>query len=267
VVLHPHPEGAYRELFLRAARSRTAVKYYGDRFARLSPISETRDGVFTGRLATWTEIDPQSNLIEKDTLDEIPLSESNYNVPTNLGFNARVFTFAFREADHRLYLELLNDEGEKISIGSARNAFERIFVEIIGEEADEVSVHVVSSTNGIKAVLETPGLRKLRIKFDLPNPDVLTARKNDLIAGMRAMRAKTFEAEFTRMKGEDRLETTPGVIALGELAAENGFAEGEGKNEDGESIHRSTKDFPLELSAELEEGESRALATRRLASR
>ena len=123
VVLHPHPDGAYRELFERAGASQQAQKYFGDRFARLSPISETRNGAFSGRLTTWTEIDPKSNSIQTETLVESPLSDTDFTLPRNIGFNAKVFSFAFREEDHTLFVELLNDERQSISINSAKKAF------------------------------------------------------------------------------------------------------------------------------------------------
>ena len=117
IVAHPHPAGTYRKIFENAGADSRGARFHGDQFATLSPISSTRNGVFTGKLATWTEIDPKSNLIDKASLKEQLLSESDIAIPTDIGFNSKVFSFAFRERDHKLFVELINDEGQTISIG------------------------------------------------------------------------------------------------------------------------------------------------------
>lgn len=263
-MLHPHPEGAYRELFEAAASGNHIVKYYGDRFAKISPLSNIKNGVFTGKLATWTEIDPGSNLIEKSTLNEVLFSDSDVTLPDGVGFNSKVFSFAFRIADHRLYIETRNDENENISIKLAKTAFKRIFELSLGPIAESVDVHVVSSENALDLVLSTPGLRFIEIQVDLPNPDVLTGSKREIIESMQLMKAKRFRIELTKQAGEDHLVLSEGVRAVAELGQENGFVTALGR-ENGDTVERSTKQFPMEIETILNVDESRAAATRRIA--
>lgn len=264
VVLHPHPVGSYRALFENAATRSQKVNYYGERFAKISPLTPTRDGVFTGRLATWTEINTDGNLIDKNTLDEMLFSDSGIDLSSGIGFNARVFSFAFRIAGHRLFVEKINDENEKISNGAVLKIFSAILLDA-AEGHQDLSVSVVSSASAINFVLQTPNLRKLEIVVDLPNPDVLTAEKNEIIESLQIMKAKKMRVELTRQAGSDRLELTPGVRAFAELSSENGFATATGRDDDGKAIERSTKDFPEEIETVLLEDESRALGTRRIA--
>lgn len=265
IVLHPHPEGAYESLFRSAAERGSPVKYYGERFAKLSPISEVRDGMFSGRLATWAEINTDGNLIDKETLNEILFAEANIALPRGVGFNSRVFSFAFRISDHRLFFELINDENEKISVGAVQKILTLILGEVLSN-GQELMVHVVSRSSSVQFVLKTPGLRKLEIEVELPNPDVLTDKKREVIEALQLMRAKKMRVEITRSAGEDFLELTPGVSTFAELAAENGYAKATGRDDGGNPVERSTKDFPLEVEVALSPDESRAIATRRIAA-
>lgn len=264
IVLHPHPAGSYRRLFEETSGSAEPVNYYGERYAKISPISETRDGIFTGRLATWTEIDTEENLIKKDTLNELLFSQSNIAIPRDIGFNSRVFSFAFRVSDHRLFVELVNDENQKISIGAAQ----KIFLGLLNQAIDgksELNVHVVSKSSSWQYVLETPQLRKLEVEVQLPNPDVLSASKKEILDSMKLMKAKKMRVELTRQAGEENLEISPGVQAFVELSTENGFSKALGRDADGKAVARSTEDFPLEVDLVLMQDESRAIAARRAA--
>lgn len=265
VVLHPHPDGSYEALFRAAAERSIPVKYFGDRFAKLSPISETRDGVFSGRLATWSEINTDGNLIDKDTLNEMLFAEANIALPRGVGFNSRVFTFAFRISDHRLFFELMNDENERISVGAVQKILLLVLYQVLPPE-QELAIHIVSSSSSVANVLKTPGLKKLEIEVNLPNPDVLTDKKGEVVESMRQMRARKMRVELTKMAGDEELSLSPGVQTFAELAAENGFAKAVGRDQDGKTVERSTKDFPLEVETVLNQEESRAIATRRIAA-
>jgi hypothetical protein len=264
VVLHPHPENAYRKLFEDTAKFAVPVKYYGDRFAKISPISETRDGVFSGRLATWSEIDTKENLIEKETLNELLFSEADIRLPSGIGFNSRVFSFAFRTSDHRLYVELLNDENQRLTIGAAKKIFDYLLRQRV-EGSNELIVHIVSRSSSVDFVLNTPHLRKLEIEVELPNPDVLTPQKQEVLDALNLMKAKKMKVELTRRSGEDHLEVTPGIRAFAELSAENGHSRATGRDDQGNTVERSTDDFPLEVDVTLLPEESRAVAARRVA--
>lgn len=265
VVLQPHPDGAYERLFRAAGADKTTISYFGDRDARISPISPVTDGIFNGRLATWLEIDSDGNVINKDTLDEYLFSESNINLPSTIGFNSRIFNFSFRVSDHRLFVELLNDEGEVISIGSVQRIIWRI-LDSVRSDGEELDVHIVSRSSAVDYVLETPGLKKLEIVVNLPNPDIVSSDTSDeIFAAIDAMHAKQVRLEVTKRADAPALALTPGVKKLAEMTAENGFTKAVGRSEDGTVLERSTKDVPDEIQTVLGIDESRAAATRRVA--
>jgi len=265
LVVHPHPEGAYRRLFETLGADPRGVRFHGDRFATISPISETRNGVFTGKLATWTEIDPNSNLIDKSTLKESLLEESDIYIPDGIGFNSKVFSFAFREKDHTLYIELLNDEGQSISINRARSAFYKILSALLPKFIDEFDVHVKVQKNAVEKVLQIEKIRKVEIVLDLPNPDDLTEQKREILREIEEMHAKQIKAEITKSASEETITLTENYLAMAELSADNGHFSAYGRDEAGEAIHRSTKAYPLEIEAPVPADASRALLTRRVA--
>lgn len=264
-VLHPHPPGAYQKLFAIAGNDTRGVRFHGDRFATLSPISEVRNGVFTGKLATWTEIDPTSNLIEKKSLKESLLSESDVSLPEGVGFNSRVFSFAFREKDHRLFVELKNDENQTISVGRARLAFLRVLEACQPSDVDELDVHIATQANAVDHVLSISKIRKVEILLDLPNPDVLSDKKKAILDGIEAIHAKRLKTEITKAAGEDSIVLNDDYLAMAELAKDNGYVYAKGRNDDGDPLERNTKKYPLEVDTVLAQDESRALATRRIA--
>lgn len=266
-VVHPHPAGAYRKLFEIAGADSRGVRFHGDRFATLSPISETRDGVFTGRLATWTEIDPHSNLIEKKSLKESLLSDSGVSLPDGVGFNSRVFSFAFREKDHKLFVELKNDENQSISIGRARLAILKVLQAVQPGDVDELDVHIVSQANAVDAVLSIKKIRKVEILLDLPNPDILSDKKKAILDEIQAIHAKRLKTEITKAAGEESLELSEQYRAMAELAKDNGYVFARGLDEYGDPVERNTKKYPMEVETVLGQDESRALATRRIAEK
>ena len=193
------------------------------------------------------------------------LSDSDLSIPDGIGFNARVFSFGFRVADHRLYVEIRNDENQNISIRQARVAFLRIFELARDAAVEELDLFVVSATNALERVLATPSLRQIEMRVDLPNPDILTGVAANLIDFLHEQHAKRLNVGLTKKAGEDSLVLSNGMRELAEVANENGFTRAVGRDDTGKTVHRSTRDYPFEIETYLENAESRAAATRRIA--
>jgi hypothetical protein len=264
VVAHPHPEGIYRQIFEKAALS-SAVKFRGDRYATISQITETQDGVFRGRLATWSEIDPKSPSVNKSSLEEMTLAEAGIKLPDNIGFNSAIFYFAFRMPEHALYVELSNSEGRSISPNSARKAFDVILGSASAKMVDELNVFLGSKSDAIDHVLSLKSIRKIKIDLKLPNPDDLSEAHQAALDKINSMKAQRLEATFTRAVGEDTLVLIPEWRAVTDLALNNGYVATTGINEFDEISERSTKDFPAEITEELADEDTGYRAVRRVA--
>ncbi len=264
VVLQPHPAEAYERLFRKAAKSKITVNYRAERYARISPLTDLKDDIFSGRLATWSEIDVEGNVIDKNTLDEQLFSEANIEIPNSVGFNAKVFNFSFKISSHQVFIELINDENEKIAISSAQRILWSILEKVL-MPTEELDVHIVSKKSAIDYVLNIPLLKKIEIVVQLPNPDVTSGSKQEIFDVIDGMHAKSVTLGITSRNGGGALLLTPGVRTLAELSTENGHTTAYGRNVEGETVERSTKDVPAEIQIVLNHDETRAAATRRIA--
>lgn len=264
VVAHPHPEGTYRRLFELAAVKDEGVNFRADQYAKTSAISDSRDGIFTGRVAIWTAIDRNAKTIQTRTLIEAALADTNVRIPDDLGFNSKIFSFSFREKDHRMFVELNNEEGKSVSIGVVQKIISSILNSIKPDDIEEVNVFVVSRKNAVEQILSMEVLSKIEIVLDMPNPDDLSPGKQRILNNLREMRAKRLRTELTKARGEDTLILLDYYRELAELAKDDGYVKANGKI-DGEKVERSTKDYPEDIEIELLPDESSAAAVRRIA--
>lgn len=250
VVAHPHPEGVYRKVFEQASDNEP-VKFRGDRYATISRITASVDGVFRGRLATWTEIDPNAPSVDKSSLQEMSLQEAGIELPDNIGLNSAIFYFSFREDDHVLYIELANDEGRSISASVAQRAFQKVLSAASADLVDELNVFIKTRADAVEYALGLASLRKIEIDLHLPNPDDLGPEHAKALEMLAQMKSNRMQATFTKAKGEPTLILLPEWRAAAELSQDNGSVTTYGKDEYGDKKERSTKEMPAEVVEEI----------------
>lgn len=264
VVAQPHPQGAYRDLFEAASISKP-VKHRGERYARISPITKTENQIFRGRIATWSEIDRNAPAVSKSSLEEKSLEEAGIQFPDDIGFNSRIFYFAFREDKHALYVELNNDEGSTISPNVARKAFEDILRSAKGGICDDVFVHIASKSDALEYVLDVGSITKIEVDLFVPNPDDLSDSYRDVLDEIGAMKIKRLQTVATKASGQETLILTERMRVLTQLAKDNGQVEVSGFDMEDVRVKRSTKEVPAEIEVELNNEESSYGAVRRVA--
>lgn len=244
IVCQPHPEGVYRRIFDTAAEARRGVQYYGERYASISPVSGTRNGVFTGRLANWIEPDRRAKTIRVDDLEQVEFEESGVVIPKGLGLNSRVFNFAFCIKHHALVIELTNDENQKISARQAQRAVKNLLDASRPEGVDEISVHVRSKASAIDSMLSLPSVRKISIDLKRPNPTDYSDDEEDILREMEEENAKRRKTEISLASGRDTIKLNHRHLAMANVAKDNGSVTVEGTDENGEKIHLSTREMP-----------------------
>ena len=267
IVMNPHPEGSYRDLFDMAAAAEQGVRFFGENCAAISRPSATENGIFVGRLAIWTEVDPDAPAINKRTFVQSILSDAGVVIPESIGINSRIFYFAFRLSDHRLYLELRNDEGQTVSISRARMAFQKIFEKLDFAEPTETIVHIDTQSNAVDTVLSIPRIRSVTIQLDLPNPDDMSEAEREIIEEMKKMNSKRIESKITKAAGEETLILSDRYRVMAEIAKDNVYVKAIGRDIADEKIERSTKDYPLTFEYPQTTDEPSSLAARRAAER
>lgn len=265
VVAQPHPDGIYRRIFEAAVG--VGVKYWGDYYAAITPLSATRDGIFTGRLVIWMAVDPDSNVVSLTDFVEIPLVESNEVVlPRDKGLNSRQFQFAFNTLTHKLYLELKNDEGKTVSPRRAEAALQKALGEAAQNLVEEFRVQIVPESDGVDRILKIPHLNTLEIHIFRPNPDGLDPEATALLSEeLEGQNAKEVVKVLKKAPGFDTLIVNARNRVMALAAAVDGLVKGRGRSEDGQPIDASTKDYPKVIERYEEESGSEAGGIRSVA--
>lgn len=265
VVAQPHPENIYREIFEAAIG--VGVKYWGDYYAAITPLSETRDDVFTGRLVIWMAVDPESNVISLTDFVEVPLSASNEVVlPADKGLNSRQFQFAFNVRTHKLYLEMKNDEGKSVSSRRAEAALQKSLGEAAEDLVEEFRVQIVPESDGVERILNIPRLNTLEIHILRPNPDGLDEESLALLnEELEGQNAREVVKTLKKAPGFDTLLVSARTKLMAMAASVDGLVRGKGKLEDGQPIDASTKDYPKVVERYEEEAGSEAGGIRSVA--
>ncbi len=248
VVAQPHPPGIYRRIFEKAAGN--GVRFWGDEFAALSPISETRDGVFSGRLAIWTQVDKNSDVIRIDSFEQLSLRESEVSVPNNIGLNSKVFVFAFNEKRHHMYIEMQNDERKHLSPKRAERPVYRILAQLDFTDVEDIKVHMVPEQDSVEKVLQIPGIKRVEMRIHRPNPDDLDDEANRILDELQEQGLQRTDISLTKAPGVKTIALNAKNTVLAKVAALNGYIKAFGRSADGTAIDASTKDHPQIVSTE-----------------
>jgi hypothetical protein len=264
IVCQPHPEGTYRRIFDATAEARRGVQYYGERYASISPISETRNGVFTGRLANWIEPDRRAKTIRVDDLEQVEFAASGVVIPRGLGLNSRVFNFAFCIKHHALVIELTNDENQKISARQAQRAVKNLLEASKPDGIDEISVYVRSKASAIDSMLSLPSVRKVSIDLRRPNPTDYSDDEEDILREMEEENAKRRKTEISLASGRDTIRLNQRHRAMANVAKDNGSVSVDGTDENGEKVFLSTREMPWLIKRGTSD-DSGAIVTRKIA--
>jgi hypothetical protein len=221
--------------------------------------------MFRGRLAIWTEIDQTEPVIFKDSLEQSLIEDTEILVPEGVGFNSKIFYFAFRESDHTLFVELENESGNTVSTSRVQKAFSKIFESIVLKGVDDISVHQKSQRNAVDRVLAIPKLRRVEIVVNIPNPDDMHDAVQEIWNEINDMNAKKLATEIIKAPGRDTLILSNRYKVMAEIAKDNGHVSGEGYSADGEKLERSTKEYPEIIETTLEDGETDYRKVRQIA--
>lgn len=241
VAASPHPEGIYWTIFDDAALSH--VRFWGDLHATISKPIRLEDGFFRGRIAIWTEIDTSEPAIKTDVLEEVDVRDLDLSLPSNVGFNGRIFTFVFREEDHIAFVETKNDIGKNLSPSRAAKILQLLFSpEVLGVDAPMVEVTVIPDEDALKRILGLHYLRSIHMQIVRPNADDLDVQ--DILDGLVEQGAKSQTLHYTAASGEGGLKLNERSKTQAETAAYNGYVAGSGTDEDGNKVELSTKEYP-----------------------
>lgn len=258
VRLHPHPPGSYSN-FIRALYAlKESVRIRGDRYAIISLLDRTEeeDGIYRGRITTFTKIDTDEPWFNAGDLREADENEvSQIVIPHNLFPNAASFAFLFDANNHRIYVQTYS-KGKTFSIGSADRLFSGLADNLsITRTFNRASITVAQSHAGLDRVFDLPTIKRVTITLLKPNADVFDDDFDEKIEGFLEETHSRRMTVTVEAEAGSSIVPNAGIRRVSESALEHGAVTVEGRDADG-TTRRSTEDFPRLLHTRFDPDET-----------
>lgn len=256
IVASPHPVGVYEEMFKSVAG--TEVALWGSDHARITE-PRPRDGnpdQLHGLIHLWTKIDRKGRWFDRHKDGEAEEAEkSKIVLPSHLDPNYRTFNYAFIKSRHRLIFEIRNEFGDNFGVSRAERLFGFLFSrELLGSDHPSVTITPIPEDGAIDRILAIPRLAKIVIHLERPNAEDLD--DEEVLADLEQQGARSQEITLIKAADADTLSLSKRNRALAEIAAENGYVSGRGKDAQGKKTDVSTKEHPKIIPVEIQENET-----------
>lgn len=256
--LHPHPDGVYHEFIDAVFKLRKPVRVHGERWAMMSLISKnkTDPDLVTGLISTFTKIELDQPWFDAENLKDA--SEdilAEIEIPENVFPNSSSFNFAFDTKKHKLYVQTYS-KGKAFSINLANNMFQTLVDDLrITRKFGLASIDVVQSNVGLERIFEIKVLKKLTFILNKPNADVFEDDFDENVESyLREIKAKKMQIGVVAESGQS-IEPNDSLKRIGSSALEHGSVVGEGADNQGLAVTRSSRDFPREISEKYDANE------------
>lgn len=249
IVTHPHSPESYKRLFERASNQNIIAKYYGAKkcmIATVKPLpSDEVENCIYGSFFTFSELDFTEDWLNLENLDAIdPADSTELNIPTHLKPELRAFRYIMDLKTHNLIYESKNTLGQNMSPRHLERALKGIFsAPSIVSEFGRVEVTVIPETEALDKILSMHNLNTLNFRVVKPNPDE-DDYEDRLFARMEAQNIRSREETLKKEQGEQSIKPDEDTLKILNVAKDNGFVEGLGKNAEGGKEFESTKSHP-----------------------
>lgn len=241
IVINPHPDGRYIELFRSALSNRTTFSFFGTRTGVITSFRKESgsERFYKGAIALFSDINFDRTWLDFTTGDAAQVEDlKTIRIPKNLRPEFRAIPFVFDVLKHRMVFV-----SNGLGVSSARKLIEGLFRESgsLGEK-DDLEVTVIQDEDNLDKMLTEKGIRELTIEINLPNTDSLRDAERELYDRLRKRNAKSLMQQIVadssgELKPDDELRT------LGKIALENGSVKTKVHTNDG-TVARSTDEFP-----------------------
>lgn len=216
------------------------------------------ENLVSGRVLVWTEIDIHGAWLDIDSEDDISEAIRNeISIPDKAKPNYRSFDYLLDERTHKLYVEAQNELGQSLGPRTTRNIVARLMErDIQGNEMPDVEVTLVPDERAVNAILTLPGLRVLTIRVVRPNPDETSSpARRRVMRDMEREGTRVHETKLVKSTNADRIVLSNALLDRAEVAAEDGFVHGEGR-QDGKKVELTTDKSPRIRYVDRDQGET-----------
>jgi hypothetical protein len=241
IVINPHPDGRYIELFRTALSNKTTFSFFGTRTGVITSFRKESGSarLYKGTMALFSDINFDRSWLDFSTGDAAQVEDlESIRIPKNLRPEFKAIPFVFDVVKHRMIFV-----SNGLGVSSARKLIEGLFRESGSlRETDDLEVTVIQDEDNLDKMLAERGIRELTIEINLPNADSLRDAEQELYDRLRKQNAKSLFQQIVAdssgdLKPDDELRT------LGKIALENGSVKTRVHTADG-AVTRSTDEFP-----------------------
>ncbi|MGR6871160.1 DUF4747 family protein [Pseudomonas sp. HK3] len=253
ITMHPHSAAKYISLIKKAEQSKTAIRVAGDTYLQLVKgiynidAKNIENGIY-GEIAKYTDISKDATWLNLQT--ESAAEEKDMkavSIPPNMKPNYGGFTFVFYPKVHQFYFEQKNGSFQ-LSPNYVHTLLKGLFaLEHIQEEFNKVDVTVMPYKDKVTEILNIFELKNLKLNITRPNPDDFGDDED--IEVFKLLDAQNIETQIIENRAVKGKSITPSenMKKLARIAANNGFVEGSGKDQQGIPVSDSTKSHPFKL--------------------
>lgn len=263
-VAQPHPKGIYERLLTDAAGN--GVSFMGNDFVAISKPRRVEDGIFRGEIIIWTRIDPNSPAIDIENLEQKALSETDFEIPDDVGINGRVFAYILRTDIHVIVHETRNELNKRLSPKRAVKMFRALLSpDRVNVPDTEVHITAIPEENVLEKILSIYRLDHLTIDLTAPNADEHGKKAQQIIDRLQSQNIGRDTRNLRRMPKTPGIELDEESMTYAEVAATNGKVSASGRLEDGSRFEGSTEEHPKLITLVVESSVSAAVAAVRAA--
>jgi len=247
VGIHPHDTDRYAALLGDAFDLRRAVQVFGNQRVILERLDkgELANGIITGSLARFTEIDPNLPWFNAERFERADDADvARVSIPNELRPNYISVSFLFSLSDH---LFIFESRGLQASLSpkSAMMFLDKLLnSDELVESYGSVSVSLVSDHDQLESIIGIYRVRKLAILVKRPNPDDLGSYDAVMEQRLLGQGAASVRVEYVA-SAQETIKPDEQTRNLADSATRNGWVKAEGIDVSGRRVVRSTEDHPL----------------------
>lgn len=249
IAAHPHNDlDVYVNLFNDAMALTKDIPSRGDQRLLLQRTEKIKeDGhvrYIDGTIARFTHIDMDQPWFNFNTFDQAEDNEvREVNIPPELRPNYKGFAYRFFPKKHILVFENKYRKGS-ISPGIIASFFDQLFnSEELKDKYEQVNVNVINDEEVLDEIFEIDLLSALEIEITRPNPDELGGLDEDIQQRLTSQHMNKVRINYASIPGRS-IEPDEKTKKVAEVAVNNGYVSGSGKDNRGIRVEKSTKDHP-----------------------
>lgn len=248
IVLQPHSKQKYINLFETIYSSKLDSKVRGDDALMLGSFykSESSKEAYVGEFYKFLKLDEAEDWFNTLSMDSASQKDvKGIIIPSHLKPHFKKIPYVFFPDQHKLFFIT-----QKAKLSLSPNMIMRFFENISerGDLADfgELKVTVEPKLGSTKNLFSLPRISHLELEIYKPNPDDHKNLDGDVLDRLKRMNAKKEVLQYFEA-GSEGLKPDQQLKALAKVAASNGEVNIKGRNQQGEVVFLSSKDFPMKV--------------------